>query len=785
MKIIQILPIVLYAGGVQALKPISDLEMDKVTGRAGITIDTQAAYSIGQISYADDSNSVQLNDIARGKPGNISENSLIKQVFDVTADGTLSVVTTTDPTRLTVGSVRINNSSASFGQFQLDYRGTSTIRIGGSSRANNFLEGAFQTSIEDAELTWKTNGNSLSFDDIGYNANISRLGIGTATDGGRSGLRFDLDSFAYSFSTGGMKLGGVSLGTLSGKLALSGNAQVFAGGSQGAEGVRLNSSINILNDPNNFVRYTDDGNDLFMGNFNGALNIKNFTFDVMPDHLLTAVEQIDGAFNADRILIGDSATPIGSIRLEFLLKDGNGYKNQLKFYPGIRQPVYSSQPVAIRSYAQSFYSGLNASSEGMSTGVEWNLANANIAYVDNGRTVIVSGLESYGSGDLTLDVRSFDHDRNASTPNKTAIATGMNRFKGSYSIDGLKVGNNNAPIQGGAELLLSLEVFQAMDFNLDGYTLITAGGKSGGGIQVDGDYLFSDTNIGLSIDERGEGIWATGVDYDIHLRGFQVDVSNTGLSINRTEQWSTMDVNDMRWGDRNTGRSLGRIKLERFEKGSSLTVKPGGSGAVCVGAAATSSSACSSAGGRWEDRGNEGLTVALKAALAAEGPTSAGTTARNRLTWENNRRKDGVGKAINDSGTQIIFDGYSTNDGSGTTDTNNFGLKADLKIDVYETRVLKKTSGNDALGVSGSIGDELIYNDSSRTGYTYVANPNAAQRNLRPLGFAVQGNVAVKELQINQIQLKHPNVTAPQTIVSGAVLQNLNMTTNLTATPIR
>ncbi|WP_420589354.1 DUF6160 family protein [Bacterioplanoides sp.] len=782
--------VVLLAAEVDALQPIPDQELDRVTGQAGLTVETDTSYSIGQFSYIDDSNSLQINDIARGKQSNINENSLVKQVMDIDADGRLHITTEIDPSRITVGSVRINNSDGSLGQFRLDYSGNSTVRLGGSSKPDNFLEGAFQTSIDDAELTWTTNGSSLSFDDIGYNANITRLGIGTTTDiDGKAGLRFDLDEFSYDFSTGGLKLGGVSLGTLSGKLALSGSAEVFGGGREGTEGIHLNANINILNDSTNFVRFTDDGNHLIMGDFNGAVNLKNLSLDVMSDHLLLAFEQIDGSFNADRILIGDSVNPVGAIRLDYLLKDGvhNGetYRNLFKFYPGIRQPVFAAQPAAIRPYAQSFYSGLNSNSEGLSTGLEWNLTNANLSYVDNGRTVIVSGIESFGRGDLTLDFRSFDHDQNAGTADKAAIAVGMNQFKGSYSIDGLKVGNSNAPIQGGAELLLSLEVFQAMDFNLDGYTYITAGGSSGGGIQIDVDYLFSDTNIGLSIDENGSGVWATGVNYDVHLRGFQIDVSNSGLAINRTEQWSTMDVNDMRWGDRNTGRSLGRIKLERFEKGSSLTVNPGGAGAVCVGATAVDAGSCSSAGGRWEDRGNEGITVALKAALAAEGQTSAGTTARNRLTWENNRDTDASGNAVNDTGTQIIFDGYSTNDGLGASDSNNFGLKADLKIDVYETRVLKKSSGPDAQGVNGDINDELIYNDSTRTGYAYVANPNAAQQALRPLGFAVQGSIAVKELQIDQIQLKHPDVAAPQTILSGAVLQNLNMTTNLTATPIR
>ena len=121
----------------------------------------------------------------------------------------------------------------------------------------------------------------------------------------------------------------------------------------------------------------------------------------------------------------------------------------------------------------------------------------------------------------------------------------------------------------------------------------------------------------------------------------------------------------------------------------------------------------------------------------------------------------------------------------GTSDTNNYGFQANLNIDVYETKVLKKSSGADSQGVVGNLGDELIYTDSSRDNYTYVASPTDAQKSLRPLGFAVQGNVSFKEFNVDAVQLKHPDVTAPQTVFYGVVLQNVDLTTNLTATPIQ
>ncbi|MGK0474860.1 MAG: hypothetical protein ACJAYV_000508, partial [Oleispira sp.] len=176
-------------------------------------------------------------------------------------------------------------------------------------------------------------------------------------------------------------------------------------------------------------------------------------------------------------------------------------------------------------------------------------------------------------------------------------------------------------------------------------------------------------------------------------------------------------------------------------------------------------------------------TVSLKAAFADEGSTTDGTAiARNRLTWENNRELQSNGEV---RGTQMIFDNYSTNDGTGTADSNEYGLQANLNIDVYETKVLKKITGTDANGVVGNLGEELIFDGTDRDTYTYVASPNASQKTLRPLGFAVQGNVSFKELNIDAVQLKHPNIAVPQTLFYGVVMQNLNLTTNLTATPIQ
>lgn len=778
-KIIVVFSCGLSFSSYAALEQLSDDSMAEIQGQAGITIEQSQLLSIGELQYTDDGNNLTAENVRLSSSIDVNQASATTYTVDVTNQGALNLQANVQPSRLEIGGLHFGNSAASAGQFALDFQGTTNVLIEGKDGGG--FQGRFQTGISDAELVWTTNGHSIAFENIGYNASVDNLTLDVGAAGKENALIFGLDNFAFSFSTGALRLGNTRLGELAGDLALSGSADVYGGGRSG-EGFRVDSQINILSNPANFVRFTTEGNSLLLGNFSGLLNTSNLTFDVESDHLALQVDRLDAEFNAGTILIGDSTRPLGSVELDFSLVSTDTDVNRVRLYSGTRQPVFNTLPLAIRSQAQDFYSGLNAQSEGISAEVSWNLTGdagtdgltgADFSYIDDGRRVVISGIESVGSGNTTFDVRDGK------------VGIGISNLRGSYSIDGLRIGNENAPIQGGAELLLSLEVFQAMDFEINGFTEVTA--RPAGGISIDGDYLFTNTNIGLSVDENGEGVWATDVTYDLHLRDITFNVADDGIDVRRGEQWSTMDIGNLRWGDRNTGRSLGRIVLSRFEQDSSLKLTPGGAGAVCVGGTLNGAgTGCTGNVGRFEDRGNQGIGIALTAKFADAEFNADGSLRRgNRLIWENNRTVDAGGNPVNGTGTQFILEDFSTNDGLGSGSSNDYGFRANLDIDVFETRVLKKTDGPDNQGVNGNRGDELIYTSDSRDSYTYVANPTAAQIARRPLGFAVQGNVSFKELNIDSVQLKHPDVQAPQPVFYGTVIQNLNVTTNLTATPIQ
>ncbi|MNF95944.1 hypothetical protein D3C84_787180 [compost metagenome] len=257
------------------------------------------------------------------------------------------------------------------------------------------------------------------------------------------------------------------------------------------------------------------------------------------------------------------------------------------------------------------------------------------------------------------------------------------------------------------------------------------------------------------MDETGKGLWLAGTRYDMHFRDGSVDVSNNGVELSKGTYWSKLDVADLRWGDRNTGTSLGRLVLKRFEQGSTLALSSGGAGALCVGGSGANAGACSAGGGRWEDRGNEGVSVKLKnvfvrdAAVESSSNGVATDEKRNQIIWETNRVNGAAG-----SGSQLVVDNFYTSDGNpADPNANTYGFNADLNLDVAPTKVCTK-------------------NGDSCTPVT----PD-------PLGFAVNGRIHFKEANVERLQHVHPTGGAA-TSMYGIKVQNADISANLTATPI-
>jgi hypothetical protein len=276
----------------------------------------------------------------------------------------------------------------------------------------------------------------------------------------------------------------------------------------------------------------------------------------------------------------------------------------------------------------------------------------------------------------------------------------------------------------------------------------------GDGLRYNADFYITEANAAITVDENGRGLWLSGSSYDMHYREGSLDISTNGVELRKGTYWSKLDVNDVRWGDRQTGSSIGRLVLKRYEQGSTLAINSGGAGALCVGGSGGTSAACVASGGRWEDRGDEGISVKLKNVFVRDGSGNPANSVSNNEKRNQIIIETGRVNGVNGTGSQLVVDNFHTSDGNPSNpNANAYGFNVDLNLDVAPTKVCSKTA----------------------SGCTPVS-PD-------PLGFAVNGRVHFKEVNIDRIQHVHPTGGAV-TSMYGVKLQNADIRANLTATPI-
>jgi hypothetical protein len=85
--------------------------------------------------------------------------------------------------------------------------------------------------------------------------------------------------------------------------------------------------------------------------------------------------------------------------------------------------------------------------------------------------------------------------------------------------------------------------------------------------------------------------------------------------------------------------------------------------------------------------------------------------------------------------------------------------------------------------VSGNKGDEKVMNADGT--YYYVAPGDMTAANIanRPVGIAVRTRTHFKELDFERVNLAHPT-GGDSTLLYGLKLQNFDVTTDITATPL-
>ncbi|SFM79935.1 DUF6160 family protein [Marinobacter zhejiangensis] len=775
----------------QALAELQSLEdsvMSGISGQTGITLEIGLNATIDQLSYFDDGNGIHLEDFRIASASNPGSGAFHRVAIDIGADASLNLDYLVEDRRIEFGDVRLAGApGVSMGGMFFDHtlEGFFRLSSGGSlSGAGYTFDTAY--TMTGGRLGYRTNGNEVFLDDV----TLSVEALGVTMDAIPGGLLFTAPSITGSYNVGAIRYSSnplnhgnsvdvttgtdlPSYGSLSGDFDLSGETSIGGGGRSG-EGIHIDSQTTI--NSANFM-YVDDGNAFALKGITGNYRFDDLRIDVTTDWqgreaLGLTLGALEGGFNVERIELGAAGKSLGSVNMNFLFEDqvvnGVGYTNAIYLQGG---------------------GHADAGEQGLRLAAQWSLVPSDFSYTEDGNRVIFSGLQSWGQGDLTVNVTR--EELISGTEFFDGLRIGFEGIKGGYRINGLRVGDEDAPLQGGTELLLALGFYPAYEFELDGHITLGAGGATGDGITVNSDVVITNGNAALIANPYDEGageivqtgLWVSDLNYDAHLRNMTIDITPDGFAIIKGEAWSTMDIGNLRVGDKADGESFGRFVIQSYETGSTMTITPGGAGAVCAGGTGGDSAACTASGGLWEDRGDEGVTIAMTQILAR----AVSDTKRNAITWEANRTLDGAGNPLNDTGMKLVLNDIYTSDGGdfdgdGVED-NTFGIQSNISVDVFQTRVVKRDDGADSLGVVGARGDERIMDPTAAEGYRYVSSPTVADIQNRPLGFAVQARAQFRELSINNIDLVHP-VGGSQTAIYGVKMQNFDINANLTATPM-
>ena len=808
------------------MKAVSDDFLSGVSGQSGLTIDTKVQAEIGEVAYFDDGKGLALQGLRLTSADDPAQSADFSFIINILDSGALSWdIASANTARFEVEEIRFIDtpgiapllSEKSIGGFFVDFNINGSIvlnnlgnAIGGGAVRGGVYD--IDVAIENGRLGYRTNGNELFLDGLSLDVNSMATTLGVTASGD---LHLSLPNFLAELKVEAIRFSdnpnnhGVSVdvddlsvlpsyGSLWANVDLSSDVYIASGGQSGTQGmtVNANATINRLD-----LALGDDTDWLDSGAWIGALDISgsvdlvNLTIDVLDDEdlgvadngvgLALAFERLDANFHIQDFVLGETKTNLDAYRLNGAapVKSIGSFDLNLVFADDAVDPVLFTNAVSIQAGGNA-----DAGYQGLRLDTKLNIVNtaneSNLVYTEDGSSLMFSGLEANIDGDITIDVTAAGNI--AGTEFYDGLRLGFEDVAFGYSIEGYRVARStgnpedlkNQQLQG-AHSVAGLGIAPAMEGTLNGHLTLAPGGNDGQeGVTVNSDIYVTNGSMANFIqgDGSGNGIWLSGLNYDVHLRDMKLDVTSEGLSIYEGESWSKMDVTDFRVGDKETGASFGRLILESYTDGSESVISAGGAGTVCVGGAGPDAAACTAAGGRWEDRGDQGLTIATKRhfknKIENEGK-------RNRITWETNRV--GQGAVSNGTGVQLVFDNFTTNDGDGLTDT--YGFRADYNIDIASTRVLKKSDGADSNGVVGNRGDEKIMNADGTYYYVAPGSVTASQIANRPVGIAVRTRTHFNELDFERVNLSHPT-GGDSTLLYGLKLQNFDITTDITATPI-
>lgn len=818
------------------LKALGDDVLSEVSGQSGITADLANKFSIGELAYFDDGRGIALQGVKMSSAADPAQLAEYRLKLDILENGDFELAFNSENVaRFEIEDIRfvdtpgssIVASDPSLGGFFIDYRiDQGLIRTYNRGNdpigPNNVSGGLYDINlvIRDGKFGYRTNGNEFFMDGLSLDINSMGTVFGVTPAGD---LNISMPNLLAELKVDAVRFNDLdqipapgtpdSLGSLWLNTDLNSNLFIRAGGAEGVSGMTINvdTTINRMD-----IAWGDDTNWADSGYWVGALgmtgrtSLENLTVDILEDEdvdvsknyglgLALAFDRLAIDVHVQDFVLGETKTNIDNFIGDSSLpiKSIGSFDIGLTFADAIYNGVARTNKVLVQAGGNT-----NAGSQGLRLDTQLSLLGAsnesNFVYtVENdyfgeSYSLMLSGLEGFLDGDITIDITEAGTVGQDTFYN--GLRLGFEDVAFGYQIEGIRVAestgdkedlkNNelrSAQRVDGFSGLAGLFAAPSLEGDLNGHITLGAGGREGDeGITINSDISVSDGVMAtyLQADGTGGGVWLSGLNYDVHLRDMMLDVTSDGLKIYETESWSKLDVTDFRIGDKVSGPSFGGIVVESYEMGSETVISAGGAGEVCIGGVGSDAVSCQADNGRWEDRGIQGLTVSSKRHLkAANEPDDK----RNRFTWHTDRDVDGFGVPDKSTGLKLVFDNYTTNDGNDLTD--DFGIQTQYNMDIARAPVIKKSTGLDSNNVYGEEGWEKVMLPDGSYEYKDPSLMTAADRANRPVGVAIRTNTQFKELDFGGVNLGHHS-GGDSTLLYGLKLQNFNVTTDITATPL-
>lgn len=746
--------------------------LESVSGQTGLTVEMHKQIKVGDIRYSDKDGAsgevLDFKDIVIGHPDDVNNKQAVSiHTIDVDGDDGLVIVSQYQATRLQVGSISVGNhrgsavdayaTRQSFGQIQYDWTGTNALSINGKSAGDSGFIISSDTSITDSDFRWTTNGNTLQVNDMVYNSTITDMTLDVEDDTVKAYLALRMPTMSYDYNIGSICfsdvdcVAGNSLGNFAQSRAYKNSSIFIYGGGRDGTGITMNmhfefdDSVNALGD-GNVTSYTDEAT-VKIAKQSGVVDVTGFTFDIgtgeaiLGDHIAMQWDSVAGNFKSDLVEIAGNSAGAFEVRYDFSdgTHDSVDYKNQLKLAPGVAfagEDFLTDTALVSAGFdtlMRDFYANVTSVSDGVSLYNQWNMT-ADFIYTDDSHTVMADNFYAYGDGYSTLDIRDGSLSVDASNAGADFLAIGIRNYKVNYGLDGLRVGGDSAELQNGHEML---GFYSDASFTLNGAVEVRGGGASGSGINIDADMLITDGNFTLT-KSNGVGIHLDDVTYEFHMRDMTMDVDNDGIKLVLGELWTEFAANDIRFGGRTTGESLGGIAMTQYQKGSELVISGGGAKVNrCMRASGVDATACAANGGTWIDTigadGDEGLTIKHKQILLQENIAEGKS---NSVTYETNRTA-----GVSGTGQAIKLNNIYTSDGYDDS-TNTFGVENTVTVDVASA-------------------------GTAQSAELFITN-----------------NVRFKELNIDSVQLIHGASSTSSNMLQGIKMQNVDFSSQLSVSPI-